>query len=78
MLLWIAAKHCFFESKMANFKKLILNMVMVFVILLSMNLAAAAARVPLWISQSHHKPGDKGSNDWDFMSVVGSHSDLRL
>ncbi|KAK8469238.1 hypothetical protein PHAVU_005G026966 [Phaseolus vulgaris] len=40
---------------MANFKKLILNMVMVFVILLSMNLAAAA-RVPLWISQSHHKP----------------------
>ncbi|RDY00864.1 hypothetical protein CR513_15894, partial [Mucuna pruriens] len=38
---------------MAYLKKLVLNMVLLFVLLLSINLATA--RVPLWISQPHHK-----------------------
>ncbi|RDY00863.1 hypothetical protein CR513_15893, partial [Mucuna pruriens] len=38
---------------MGYLKKLVINMVLLFVLLLSMNLATA--RVPLWISEPHFK-----------------------
>lgn len=40
---------------MAYLKKVILNLTLLFVIILSMEVATTAARLPLWKIEPHHK-----------------------